>query len=316
MPGAGLVNQAKLDASQISFSSRFNMVLQSFEDPIRQIAMELPSDARVEEHDWLGTVPGLQEWLDDRKLNSLRADGFQIRNKDFASGIKIHANDITDDRLGIVMPKIDMLAAKAGLHYGQLIVDALTNGFVTTGPFGTAYDGQAFFSASHKDGDGPTQSNTSGATALSQAAYDAARVAMWSLQDEEGDPLNIVPTHLLVGPSNERTALEIVQAGVIGNPAGTASITNVFAGTARVIVSPRLVNASAGHWFLMSFQQPVRPIILQIREAITSAFVTGDENASGGQSLNRFMRKQLLFGAQGRHNVGYGLWQFIHGANA
>lgn len=315
MPGSGLVNQAKLDASQISFSSRFNMVLQSFEDPLRQIAMEVPSDASVEEHDWLGSVPGLSEWLDDRKLSSLRADGFQIRNKDWSSGIRIHANDIKDDKLGIVRPKIDMLARKAGLHYGQLIVEALIGGFGTTSAFGAAYDGQAFFSATHQDGSGPVQNNTTGA-ALSNASYDAARAAMWSLQDEEGDPLNIVPTHLLVGPSNERNALEITQAGVIANPGGTASITNVFAGTSRVIVSPRLVGASAGHWFLLSMASPVRPMILQVNEPITSSFVVGDEAASGGQSFNRFMRKSLMFGAQGRHNVGFGMWQFAYGSNA
>ena len=315
MPGSGLVNQAQLDASQISFSSRFNMVLQSFEDPIRQIAMELPSDAAIEQHDWLGTIPGLQEWLDDRKLNSLRAEGFQIPNKDWASGVKIHANDIKDDKLGIVRPRLDMLAAKAGLHYGLRITDALINGFATTSEFGAGYDGVSFFNTAHPMPDGTTQSNDAGG-ALTNVTYDAARATMQELVDDEGDPLNIIPTHLLVGPSNERNALEITQAGVIDNTAGTGSITNVFAGTARVIVSPRLTGATAAHWFLISMASPVRPIILQINEPITSAFVTGDENSSGGQSLGRFMRKQLLFGAQGRHNAGYGLWQFIQGSNA
>ncbi len=316
MPGSGLVNQGQLDASQISFSSRFNMVLDSFEDPIREIALEIPSTHPIEEHDWIQVIPGLSEWLDDRKLADLVAEGFQIPNKDWSNGIRIHANDIKDDKLGIVRPRIDGLAQKAGLHYGQRIVDALINGFVTTSEFGAAYDGAAFFSAAHPRGDGGgNQSNDAGG-ALTQATYDAARAAMWSLVDDVGDPLNIVPTHLLVGPSNERNSLEITQAGVIGNPAGTASITNVFAGTARVIVSPRLVGAQAAHWFLMSFATPLRPIILQINEPITSAFVTGDENSSGGQSLQRFMRKQMMFGAHGRHNSGYGLWQTTQGSNA
>ncbi len=309
MPGTqSLINQAKLDSSQISFSTKFNMALLAVDDPIRQLAMELTSEAAVEEHKWLGMVPGLAEWDDDRRLDNLRAENITIVNKDFANGIRIDKNDITDDRLGIVMPRIGMLGQKAGLHYGQKLIELLVAGFITTSEFGTAYDGKAFFAADHQDGeDGPVQSNTGGATALTKTAYFAARAQMWSLRDEHNDPLGIVPDTLVVGPDLEETAIEITSAEFVPDAAGNgAGVTNTAKGTARVIISPRLSGADATKWFLASLGQEPRPLILQIREPITSAF-------QGEDDLPAFMKKQLLFGAQGRHNVGFGLWQFIHG---
>ena len=307
MPGQQqMINQAKLDASQISFTTKFNMSLQAVDDPARALAMELPSTAAIEHHDWLGMVPGLSEWLDERKLDNLRAENIIIVNKDFASGIRINKNDITDDRLGIVMPKIGMLAGKAGLHYGQLLVELLVAGFTIGDTYGSAYDGKAFFSATHQDGeDGPIQSNTGTGIPLAKAPYFAARAQMWSLQDEHSDPLGIVPDMLVVGPSNEQIALEITEADIVSDGSG-GGVTNVARRSAGVIISPRLIGADANKWFLASLKQEVKPLILQVREPITSAFV-------GEDGLPHFTRKQLYFGAQGRHNVGYGLWQHIYG---
>lgn len=304
----GLVEQAKIDASQISFTTKFNSALMAVADPAREIAMELPSSTKTEDHDWLGTVPGFEELLDDVKLSNLRAENIRIVNKRWANGIRIDIDDILDDRLQIIGAKLSMLARKGAIHYGQLIIDALITGFVTTGVFGASYDGQAFFSATHQDGSGPVQSNTNG-TALTNANYFAARTLMWSLTDEVGDELGIVPDTLLVGPSLEETARQITGSELVPSAAGTASQSNVARGTARVIISPRLIGAAASHWFLLSLNQEVKPIILQIREAINSMQTRLDDD-------NGFMRNELKFKATARHNVGYGLWQHAFGSNA
>lgn len=304
----GLVQQQKIDASQISFTTKFNSALMAVEDPARRIAMELPSSTKTEDHDWLGTVPGFEELLDDVKLSNLRAENIRIVNKRWANGVRIDIDDILDDRLQVIGAKLAMLAKKGAVHYGQLIIDALIGGFTTAGTFGAAYDGAAFFSASHQDGEGPVQSNTSGA-ALTNANYFLQRAAMWSLTDEEGDELGIVPDTLVVGPSLEETARTITGSELVPNTAGTASQTNVARGTAAVIISPRLIGAAASHWFLLSLNQEVKPIILQIREAINSSQTRLDDD-------NGFMRNELKFKATARHNVGYGLWQHAFGSNA
>jgi phage major head subunit gpT-like protein len=187
------------------------------------------------------------------------------------------------------------------LHYGKLLLEALVAGFVVSGDFGNAYDGKAFFSTTHQDGeDGPVQSNTGGATALTKAAYFAARAQMWELKDSVGDYLGIVPDTLIVGPSNEEAAYEITEAQL--TPNAGAGVNNAAQGTARTIIAPSLSGANANKWFLASLNAPVKPLILQVREGITSSF----EDAT-------FMNKKMKFGSEGRHNVGFALWQHVYG---
>lgn len=310
---SGILEQQKLERSKTSFSTRFNRQLVAVDDPARAISMVIPSTAETEEHDWLNAAPALTEWLDERKIGKRKAEQIRIINKDYASGIRLKRNDIINDRIGVIGPQIDDLAQKAALHYGDLIVQALVAGFTLDGDFGNAYDGKAFFAVDHQDLEEVAQSNLSAATPLAEAAYDAARATMYSLTDAEGDPLGIIPNALIVGPSNERTALEITSSEVIPGP-GNESITNVFRGTASVIISPRLVGADAGKWYLADLSRSVKPIILQIREAITSAMLPASGSPSDFSGSERlFMQKDLLFGAQGQHAVGFGLWQFVHG---
>jgi phage major head subunit gpT-like protein len=260
---------------------------------------------------FLGDVPMLEEHLDDLKLSRLRAEKITVRARDFSGGIRVHRNDIMDDRLGLVMPKITTLGDRARQHVSKTLVELLLNGFDGTAfpnvSDGLGYDGQFFFSAAHVDGAGPTQDNVSTAT-LAAASYEAARVAMQSLLDEESQPLQINPDTLIVGPSNERTALEIVQAGLI-DQGGASGIENVFRGTARVMVSQRLTGSFAAYWFLADLSAGVRPLIWMDREA--PQFVA--QNRVDSESA--FHRLQFLFKAMYRSGFAYGLWQHIHGSD-
>jgi len=71
--------------------------------------------------------------------------------------------------------------------------------------------------------------------ALSEANYQAARGKIQSLKRDGGDPLGIVPTHLVVGPSNEAAARKIVEAQFLANGA-----SNIYYRTAELVVIPHL----------------------------------------------------------------------------
>lgn len=62
--------------------------------------------------------------------------------------------------------------------------------------------------------------------------YAAAREAMMSFKNDRGRPLNITPTHLLVPPSLETEAKEILMA-----ERNAAGATNVHRGSAQLITS-------------------------------------------------------------------------------
>lgn len=70
---------------------------------------------------------------------------------------------------------------------------------------------------------------------LDAAAYEAARTALMGVRGDEGRPLGVRPTHLVVPPALEREALELLNAD-----RNTAGATNVYRGTARLIVTPWL----------------------------------------------------------------------------
>lgn len=70
---------------------------------------------------------------------------------------------------------------------------------------------------------------------LTTANYEAARVALLGVKGDEGRPLGCMPTHLVVPPSLEHEALELVKAERLAN-----GETNVYKDSAELIVSPWL----------------------------------------------------------------------------
>jgi phage major head subunit gpT-like protein len=76
-------------------------------------------------------------------------------------------------------------------------------------------------------------------TTLSVTTYAAARAAMMGFTNDDGVPLGIVPNLLVVPPSLEQTAKELCEAELSG-VTGEGSKTNVWRGTATVLVVPYL----------------------------------------------------------------------------
>lgn len=70
---------------------------------------------------------------------------------------------------------------------------------------------------------------------LTSASYGAARAAMMGMKGDQAKPLNIRPTLLVVPPSLEGKALEILNA-----ERTSAGATNVYKGTAQLLVTPWL----------------------------------------------------------------------------
>ncbi|MGE0256935.1 MAG: Mu-like prophage major head subunit gpT family protein [Alphaproteobacteria bacterium] len=70
---------------------------------------------------------------------------------------------------------------------------------------------------------------------LNKANYKIAREALMGLKGDYGRPLGLMPTHLVVPPSLEGQALEILNA-----ERDAAGATNVYKGTASLVVVPWL----------------------------------------------------------------------------
>ena len=70
---------------------------------------------------------------------------------------------------------------------------------------------------------------------LNSTNYAAARAAMMSFKNDEGVPLGIVPTHLVVGPTLEEAGKRLVETQNDASGAG-----NPWYGTAKLLVVPWL----------------------------------------------------------------------------
>lgn len=264
---------------------------------IMGMVLEVPSSASEEKYGWLGQVPQMREWLDERQLSGLADFDYTLPNVDYEATLKVSKNVKDDDQLGAVQIRIADLAKRARTHPRKLFMDLLLNGEV-----GLAYDGVPFFSASHVES-GSAQSNivtgTGGGpytTAQFQADLIAARARIRGFVDDQGEPINegselslriIAPTAL------EGVIDEVLNATQIGNT------TNTLKGIAKKTITARL--DATEDWYLAVEGGSLSPMIMQTRQAIKFEAQETGERA--------FMRKELLYGVDYRVGFGYGMWQ-------
>lgn len=311
-----IATQSKVDAARVAFHGLFMQAMESKKvDPVEEIFQTLESTTKIEEWDWLGDLPGFSEWKGDRTLSEIDSFNIRIANKDWSNGIRLHVNNIKDDRLGLFNMAIPGLTVKARRHRSDLMVKLLLNGF--TGTLypdignGLAYDGALFFSTTHPQSNGGTQSNKM-TVAFSEAALETAITMLRNMRTADGkDPLDLSGTHLIVGPGNEWLARKLLGMELIANAIGAnagAAVSNVHRNTLKLIVSNRISGAQAGYWFLADLSVPgVKPAIFQMREEIQPSSTPPDSEIT-------FKRGELWFGAQARYNVAPFAWQTVIGS--
>jgi len=254
-----LVTRDFLEATFTGFKSLFEKSFSVAEPLYPRLATVVDSSSDKESYNWLGNVPALREWTDERVPGALRTHEYEIPNRKYEATIEVDRETFEDDRLGQVKPRIEELALRAACHPDELVVGLLNGGFATE-----CYDGAYFFDSTHSEGDSGTQSNLLSA-ALDAAGLEAAITAMMGFKDDQGKPLGVKPDTLLVGPDNFFTAREIlnsVSIVVAGSTDVEKPAGNPLSGMLNLEVSPFV---EEGKWFVMATGYPVRPLIMQWR---------------------------------------------------
>lgn len=310
MPAKGIWNATELKRGlQVLFFQAYDSRLAAAVYP--QIAMVVDSSSGEEIYPWLGGLPKVREFLDERQVNSLSSFDFTIKNKEWESTIGVKRSELEDDRTGQLKIRINSMADSAVLHQDELTVGLLKAGLGTDAA-SLCFDGQSFFDTDHpytktnKDGSmvAGTFSNK-GTAALTEANLQAAIKAMMKYTDNKGNLLGVIPTHLVVGPDLMFTAQEILKREVDsdGKP-------NLLKGMLTLVVSPYITETSAGKypWFVLDCSRAIKPLILQVRTPV-------EFNSLEAESETGFMRREYLYGTYARYNAGYGLWQLAYGSD-
>lgn len=156
------ITNQQLQTQFLGFKALFNntFTAASAETTWQRAGMQVQSSTRAEEYGWLGQIPQVREWFGDRVVQAIGQHDYTIKNRDFELTVAVDRNDIEDDRTGIYAPLIENMGQVAATHPDRLVWSLLAAGFTEL-----AYDGAAFFSASHPvlDADGveTTASNLS-----------------------------------------------------------------------------------------------------------------------------------------------------------
>lgn len=301
-----VANQSNLDAARVGFHAAFLEQLGLVDAfPLEKIYLEVPSTTSIEEWDWLGDLPGLEEWTGDRIMSTLAAYKLRVANRDWASGIRLHQNNIKDDRLGLFPTNIAMLAQAAKSHRVEMAAEMLLNGFdgVQFPKYGNglAYDGAFFFSTTRATG----SNKLTTALDSTAAGLDAAELLLESQTNYSGTrKLRIQGTDLIVGPKLAPIAQRLMSQDFITNAAGTATQSNPWKGRYNVIVEPWISGAYQNYWFLADLSKPVKPMLFQLREDISTSAVRGNQGGDN-DSVPRFKNGEIWFGAEARYNEAY-----------
>lgn len=199
----------------------------------------------------------------------------KITNKTYSKGISISKELFEDEQYPIMKNMASALGKSAKLTMEQLAANLLNYGFVTT--YNTAGDGYALFSASHTNpaGKGGTWSNIMTAADLSISTLKAGITQLETTESESGHPLAIKAKKLVVSPSDQFAAMQLLQSSHIPNSANN-DINPVNGWGIQLVVNHFLTDTDA--WFLICDQSP---LIFQMRAAfdITKDVDTNTQNA-------------------------------------
>lgn len=289
-----MINPEKIAAKLAEYVTYYRESLAKVQAGIyAPMVMEVPSTGSENDYSFLRELASVQEWLGPVAFEQLVAEAFVIKNKDWVQPVKVHRNEIADDKDAMVQTRIDDAAPSFERHQIKLYASLLNDGGTNTG-----FDGVAFYSASHPRRPGlANQSNHLGQV-LSDTNFNTAYAAVMNLTDYHGERLGLVPTVLEVGPALRATGAAVVKASL-----GSGGGTNVNFGACELRVNPWITSGTA--WFLHCTDRPMRPFIKQMRQEP----MVEDPKRNAGDPW-------WLIEANARYNMGYGHYALSYRGNS
>ncbi|MGC0153282.1 Mu-like prophage major head subunit gpT family protein [Chromobacterium vaccinii] len=296
-----IVNAQAVQAIFWNLQTAFNGAYEAAPTIWDQIATLVPSTGSQNIYAWLENFPRMRKWIAEKQIKALASHGYTLVNDDWEATIEVNRNHIDDDQLGIYAPQAQNAGLSAKQLPDEIVIELLNNGFQNL-----CYDGQPFFAQGHVVR-GQAVSNMSNlpltiaGQAAAQKTYGVVRTNMRKTTDEDGRPLNITPSVLMVPPALEDTA-----NALMNNERLNDGMPNPYRKTATVLCDARLTSDTA--WYLLDTTKIIKPLIYQERKKpVFVQQVTEESDAV-------FLRKMFRFGAEARAAGGYGFWQMAAGS--
>lgn len=297
-----LLDRAKLEVAYVTYSTIFDMALANAPVVYPRIASVMNDVGPKTEFKWLGAVPTMQKWEGQRPINKVRAESHSLETAWYANGIELDLDDIREDRLGVVRPRVEMLAKMGPRKIDAIVVDMYVQGFAAgAGLYGLTYDGQYLIDNDHTaSASGGTSQTNLQSGAIGETNWNAAREKMMAFVDDKGEKLELDADTILAGPANQLAIRKLLlqQFKASGE-------SNVDAGTATGIINSRITGNS---WFAIASGVEPKPVIVGIEFGVEFAELMGIDD------MNVFMNRTCYAGAQMKVGFAYGHWQGVVGS--
>jgi phage major head subunit gpT-like protein len=253
------------------------------------LATEIPSTSASEKFGWLGAFPAVREWIGDKQAGTMNDYNYTIANKDWEMTIDIDRNELDDDQMGRILPRLQMMAQKLKSWKGKLVAQ-----FLASGTTGLAYDGSAFFANRTAPNDN-LLAGTGETLALIKADIQSARAAMQEFVDDKGEPLGLEMDTIICPSGLEALMLEACLSPDSIAGAGIKNPINTW--IKNVICLPGL--SDQDDWYGACTGYALKPFIFQNRKE--PDLVLDDTQVK--------RNRKLIYSAESRGNAGYGFFQ-------
>jgi phage major head subunit gpT-like protein len=263
------------------------------------LATWLPSTQQAETYAWIGEIPSMRPFLDERTIQALKDYAYTIRNRKYEATIGVTRDMLEDDQTGQIALRVRSLAEAGMEHYEQLLFE-----LIRAGQTALCFDGKPFYATDHPVGAGVGSNLTS--LPLTSTNLQIILSAMMKRSLPSGEIMAVKPSHLLVPTELQWTAKEILNSGYYPDAIGSGQklATNTLQGALELVISPRL--GSSTEWHVLDASHAVKPFIIQQRVMPELQALDGTE----GSSESAFMRDEFLYGVRSRDAAGFGLWQY------
>lgn len=278
----GTIPSGTIDAAHTYFQTLIKGRETEMQPPqYKKIAMETRSMGPTETYEWLRNLVSVRKWEGGRLIQSMKGESITIRNDLYEATVGVAGTILEDDRLGLIAPQIQSLPDTWVEFREQKVFEMLVAGFTEL-----AFTGKAFFATDHPFG------SNKGTKKLSASEFGKALAQVMALKwADTGARLRVVPTILVVGPSQMSVAEDILLVDSL-----SAGGRNKYYKRAELIVSPEIEDDK---WFLIDGRKALKPVIVQERSAMGFRWIEGKKPLEA--------EDEGQYGANERVGFGYGV---------
>lgn len=295
------LDSARAVATLRGLTAKFDLGVEQATPFYPTVCTIVQSTGADEQYGFLGSMPGVREWLGDRLFHSLGGGNFVLPNKKWEDSVRVEKDDIDDDRMGMYGPILENLGAEAALHPDELLTSAIVAGETTP-----CFDGQFFFDTDHAWGNSGTQSNDITATAATgtvptaaemKTAIRAAVNKMLSFKNDQGKLFHrptitkLMDLVILVPLGLRDQAYDALEAQLIGG-----GDTNVVIDKPSIVATAALTDDTKFYVFRVG--RPLKPFVFQARKPLQRQM----------KGMDDIEFKDVKFMTDARYNLGYLAW--------